>query len=108
MVRGRPDDTWCVWGGGLCWGVKKKDCSAEQKVMKNSFVQQTVKSKKFVHKTGGEWDYMGGGCLFLCLRGKKKVCFSLRAKKKVCTGEKTIAPTYHLVRPLCYICSEQT
>ena len=61
---------------------EKKDCSAnsDEKIV----VQQPVKNKKIVHKTGINIGYMGGGgiCLFLCLRlGGKKVCFWLRAKR---------------------------
>ena len=50
--------------------------------MKKWFVQQTVKFKKFVHRTGRK---MGLICLFLCL-------FLVRSEKKVCTGKKIIAP----------------
>ena len=42
----------------------------------------------------------GGNLLVPLPEREKKVCFWLGAKKKICTGEKTIPPTYHLIRPL--------
>ena len=66
----------------------------QQKVIKKNVVQQTVKNKKFVHKTGRKMGLYGEKiCLFLGLRGKK-VCFWLATKKKVCTGKKTHSPPH--------------
>ena len=71
-------DVYLVWGGadqmirGEVWVFLKKNCPAKSD--KKSFVQQTLKSKKFAHKTGRKMGSYEGGkiCVFLCLRGKKQ------------------------------------
>ena len=68
--------------------------------MKKDFVQQTVRDKKFVHKTGKKMGLYGEKHLLVPLpERKEKVCFWLGVENKICTGEKTIAPPpmYHLV-----------
>ena len=90
-IRGRPDDTWGT-GGRLCFFLfffgRKKIFG--KKWWKNSLFSNMWKIKGLSTKLAKRWGEKFGS--FLCLRGKKKVCFWLGAKKKVCTGETTIAP----------------